>query len=130
MKRTNTDGAGLTPKMEQAAIMLAGGATVTDAAAAVEVDRATVSGWQSLAAFEARVNQVRQAAIRAAEAKTLTLGAKALDRMERLIDSQNERIALSAAMAILERMATVRPGETSASALALIKSLQDSFTEL
>ena len=51
----------LTPQQRAVCDLLAGGRTLTDAAAAVGVDRATVSGWVNHhAPFQAALNQRRQ----------------------------------------------------------------------
>lgn len=94
--------------------MLAAGSTVTDAAAAVGADRATVSTWQNLPAFQAFVNQERAAARAASHGKLISLYQKAVARLETLLDSQNERVALAAALGVLQHAEAVPIGLTSA----------------
>jgi hypothetical protein len=91
----------LTVKQEQAALMLAAGSTVTDAAAAVGMNRATVSQWQNIAEFEALVNVERQAARASAHGRLISLTQKAVASLEALLDSKNERIVLSAVALVL-----------------------------
>jgi hypothetical protein len=92
----------LTPKQEQAAMMLAAGFTVTDTATSIEVDRATVSQWQKNPAFAMLVDEERQVVMSAVRGKLISLGSKAVATLERLLDSTNERVALSAATGILQ----------------------------
>jgi hypothetical protein len=92
----------LTPKQEQAAMLLAAGFTVTDTATTIDVDRATVSQWQRNPAFAMLVDEERQVVMSAARGKLISLASKAVATLERLLDSTNERVALSAATGILE----------------------------
>jgi hypothetical protein len=125
---------GLTPKQEQAALLLASGLSVTEAAAAVEADRATVSMWQRLPEFQAFVNRERAAARAASHGKLISLNQKAVGRLENLLDSQNERIVLGAIALILQHAPAVPIGLTSAAAIEsaeatsnLLESLQNSL---
>jgi hypothetical protein len=131
----NGDGSvGLAAKQEQAAFMLAAGSTVTDAAAAVGADRATVSMWQRLPEFQAFVNRERAAARAASHGKLISLNQKAEARLETLLDSHNERIVLGAIGLILQHAPAVPIGLTRAADIEravatsnLLDSLQDSL---
>lgn len=110
--------------------MLAAGSTVTDAAAAVEMDRATVSQWQNLSQFQALVNQERVAARASAHGKLIRLTDKATATLERLLDSQNERVALAAALGILQNAEAAPVGLTSAEAIESARAQKEWFDSL
>jgi len=92
---------GSNSKKEKAAIMLAAGATVADTAAAIEMDKDTVSQWRNVRDFETLVAQEQQAVMAVAHGKVIQLSQKAVATLERLLNSPNERVALSAALGIL-----------------------------
>ena len=83
----------LNARQEQAAIRLAGGATVTETATALGLNRTTVSEWQHIPAFEALVNQLLSETRSEAKARISQLGTKATAVLDRLLDSSSERIS-------------------------------------
>lgn len=110
MKNRNS----LSPAQEKVALLLAAGSTVTDAAAAVETSRQTVSEWQNLPAFAALVNSERQAARASAHGKLIHLTEKAAATLERLLNSNSERVALAAALGVLQHAQAAPIGPTDA----------------
>ena len=107
--------------------MLAAGVSVTDTARAVDMDRATVSQWQSLPQFEALVNQERAAARASAHGKLIHLTEKATATLERLLGSQNERVALAAALGVLQNAESTSIGPTSAQGIENAKAQSEWF---
>ena len=103
---------GLTPKQEQAALMLAAGLSVTATAASIGMDRATVSQWQNISEFDSLVAQERQEMMAATHGKMMQLAQKATATLERLVDSKNERIALSAALGVLQNLPLAAKAES------------------
>jgi len=89
--------------------LLLAGKTVTEAAAAVEVARETVSRWRnSDPAFQAAYNAALQSAYDATTARLLDARGRALDRLAALVDHADPAIALKAAAALL-RVGIERP---------------------
>ena len=76
-------GNGLTPKQEQATAMLAAGFTVTDTAAAIEMDRTTVSQWQNNPAFREVLGDEQKAIMAAVHGKVIQIAQKAVATLER-----------------------------------------------
>lgn len=109
----------LEPKQLEALDLLLSGATVTDAAAALDVARETVSRWRTQdPAFLAAYNAALQSAYDATTARLLDARGRALERLAALVDSKDEATALKAAAALL-RVGVDRPrGETNPAELA------------
>ena len=84
--------------------MLAAGMSVTATAAAIGMDRATVSQWQHIPEFDNLVVRERNGMTAATHGKLMQLAQKATATLERLVDSKNERIALSAALGVLHNL--------------------------
>lgn len=89
----------LTAIQEQAVMMLAGGATVTATAEALNISRQTVSTWANQdAAFMAVLNLTRAEALDAGADRVRGLVAKALDAVEAAFEAEDmtakERAAL------------------------------------
>jgi hypothetical protein len=108
----------LEPKQLEALDMLLSGATVTDAAAALDVARETVSRWRnSDPAFMAAYNAALQSAWDATHGRLLAARGKAIDRLADLLDSEDQATALRAAVAIV-RLDLPRPdGSTDAATI-------------
>jgi len=122
----------LTAIQEQAVMMLAGGATVTATAEALNISRQTVSTWANQdAAFMAVLNLTRAEALDAGADRVRGLMAKALDAVEAAFEGEEltvkERAALG--MELLKQLkvtdAASRCGETSPAAIRQSQALQD-----
>jgi transposase-like protein len=89
----------LSPAQDLAADALVAGASVTDAAEIASVDRSTVHRWLRQPAFQATVN-ARRADLRQAQAARLeALAERAIDRLARAIDEDEN---LDAATTLLK----------------------------
>ena len=87
----------LSPQQLQAVDLLAGGATVTAAAAEIGAARETVSRWRSNDVMFMQVLSERQAALWEASADRLRSNAvKAAARLADLLEHENPEIALKA----------------------------------
>lgn len=105
---TKPDKKKLTPAQAAAVDHLAAGSSVTDAAAAVNASRQTVSGWlNDHPVFQAELNRRRAELWGAAADRLRALLPKALDRIGAAIDAEGPE-GLQAAIAIL-RLAKVEP---------------------
>lgn len=105
---TKTDKKKLTPAQAAAVDHLATGSSVTDAAAAVNASRQTVSGWlNDHPVFQAELNRRRAELWGAAADRLRALLPKALDRIAAAIDSEGPE-GLTAAIALI-RLARVEP---------------------
>lgn len=105
---TKPDKKKLTPAQAAAVDHLAAGSSVTDAAAAINVSRQTVSGWlNDHAAFKAELNRRRAELWGAAADRLRALLPKALDRIGAAIDSEGPE-GLTAAIALI-RLARIEP---------------------
>lgn len=99
-KQTPDDRWKLSPQQEQACDLLATGATVTDAATAVNVTRQTVSEWLNHhAGFQAALNTRRQELWSRCVDRLRAMLPKALDRIEDELDGEH---GLKAAEMILK----------------------------
>jgi hypothetical protein len=86
MQRNATHDDALSPAQEKALTALLAGKSVTDSAAAAEVDRTTVHRWLKDAyAFQAALNRGRRDLQEAMQARLLVLAEKAADAVEHAI---------------------------------------------
>jgi hypothetical protein len=88
-------------RREKFALALAGGRTVTKAAAKAGIGRRTATRWLAEPAMRARVAELRSAMIARAIGRTAAGLALAAGRLRRLVRSKDERVALRAASALL-----------------------------
>lgn len=86
-----------TSKMAEAAMLLAHGSTVTEAAAAVDVTYQTVYNWLKRDDFSAAYDQELSKRLK-------MLKSKAVKVVERVMDSENEWAALAAANATFSQV--------------------------
>jgi hypothetical protein len=99
--KSTTDG--LSPKQEMAAVSLAGGATLEEAAIACSGVARTIKTWSTLPAFRQKVSEVRSELTSRALGKlveNMTSAADTLGYLSR--KSKSENIRLSASRAIIE----------------------------
>ncbi len=103
----------LSPQQAQVAVALAQGRSVTKAAAAAGVHRATVYNWNRASAdFREAVKQARQEFVAALADQLRDLSSAALDTLTALLSSPetSPAVRLKAALAILERPGFPHPG--------------------
>jgi len=95
---------GLTTQQERAAELLASGCTVEAVTQELEIHRATLANWKKLSQFEAYANQLMEERRAVAWTKMIALSEKATGALENLLESENEKIRLAAASAILRHL--------------------------
>lgn len=104
-KATNsTIPTGLTAIQEQAAILLASGESVTDVAARVNVNRATIYLWQQKISFQCFYNQQCQIIQDNIRNGLCGLYAEALNAVQGCLKSTNEAVKLKAAMYVIGKV--------------------------
>jgi hypothetical protein len=114
-------GSGRKPKgrdREPAALLLAGGATVKDAAAGAGVSERAVRNWKRDPPFQARVEELRSELFGHAVGRLAGHHGKAADVLGALLDSDSEGVRLKAARAILELGPRLREQTDTAERLA------------
>ena len=97
MQRNATPSAdALTPNQDKALAALLAGKSVTDAAAAAEVDRTTVHRWlKDDFGFRAAFNRERHRLREAMQSRLMTLAEKAMECVERSIADGDGKAALA-----------------------------------
>jgi hypothetical protein len=94
---------------EAVAAALARGETVREAGCGARVSERTVTLWLANdAAFRARVEGLRAELLERSMGITVSATAAAATRLKRLVKSKDERVALSAARAVLESAVSLR----------------------
>jgi hypothetical protein len=89
-------------KREAVALRLADGASVRGAARACHVGERTVHTWLADPAFTARVTELRSRMFGRAVSVLTRLAGKAARKLNKLMDSEQESIALGACRTVLE----------------------------
>ena len=96
MQRNATPDELLSPAQQKALTALLAGKSVTDAAAAAEVDRTTVHRWlKETYAFQAALNRGRRDLQEAMQARLLVLADKGADAVERSIAEGDGKTAIA-----------------------------------
>jgi hypothetical protein len=95
-------------RREALALALARGFDVRTACADVKVAERTARLWREDPAFTARIRQLRAEMFAEAVGKLAAVNGKAADTLARLLDSDNEKVALAAARGVLELGARLR----------------------
>jgi hypothetical protein len=118
----------LEPKQVEALDLLLSGSTVTEAAAALDLARETVSRWRNRdPAFIAAHNAALQSAWDATHGRLVNARGKAIDRLADLLDSEDQATALRAAVALV-RLDLPRPrGDTDPVAIESTQRLLDTL---
>jgi hypothetical protein len=104
--------------LAQLALHVATGKTVAAAGRDLGVDPSTAQSWARLPSFKARVDRIR------AKIDDMTIGVlvrastKAAKRLEKLIASENEQVALSACKTLLEKRHEVEANSAQSKRLA------------
>jgi hypothetical protein len=92
----------LDPQQLQALDLLLLGKTINEAAAAVGVDRNTVSRWKRTdPGFIAAYNMALLSSWEASHKRLLDVRMKAIDKLEDLLDARDKSVALRAAAALV-----------------------------
>ena len=102
----------LTPTQIQVIGLLSGGASITEAAQQVSIDRATIYRWQQEnSAFIAEWNQVRREQLRQIRAELRGLASQAAATLKDLLTDPgtNESVKLKAAVAVLQAVDGLQP---------------------
>jgi transposase-like protein len=93
----------LTAKQLQVALLLAGGATITDAAKQVGVSRITVHQWLQTNIFKAHLNGLKKESVKAAISQIQSVALLAVTTLNELMaSSKNDTVRLSCALKVLE----------------------------
>lgn len=95
---------GLTPQQEQAALLLASGESVTDVAARINVNRATIYLWLQKVGFKCFYNQQCQIIQDNIRNGLFGLYGDALQALKDTLKSENEQAKLKAAMYVLGKI--------------------------
>jgi transposase-like protein len=119
-------GGNLGGKREAAALLLAVGRSVRAAAREAGCSERTINNWQGEEAFAARVLALRSEVFTRAVAVLCGASTKAAAKLRRLLRSDDDRIGLGAARAILEAAPRLREaGELAERVEELEKRLRD-----
>jgi transposase-like protein len=97
----------LTPKMRIVASLLATGLSGRQACNEAELDPSTLSQWRKLPAFQAYMNDLTMELEREGFEQLQALQARAIEKLGSLLESPNDGVALKAAEAILNRVASL-----------------------
>jgi hypothetical protein len=89
-------------KRERFALALASGCTIGKAATAAGIGRRTATRWITDRALQARVAELQAAMVRRALGRMSATMSRAAARLRKLIQSDDERVALGACRAVLE----------------------------
>ncbi len=101
----------LTPKQHQAAVFIAGGATITATAEQLEITRATVHDWlKNDFTFQAHLNGLKREVIEAGRLSLQSSIALAVETINSIMqNSENDLARLKAAHDILDRAGIDKP---------------------
>jgi transposase-like protein len=105
-----------------AALALATGKTVREAARKAGIGETTLYKWLRKPAFKARVTELRERMVAEAVGKLSRGMAGAAATLERLLKSKDERVKLAAAKAILDSAVKVRDQADLADRLAAVEA--------
>jgi hypothetical protein len=89
-------------RREAVALLLACGRTQKQAAAETKVSERCIRNWLGEGPFRNRVQELQAELFAQAVGRLAGIGGKAVDTLERLLDSANDAVAVSAAKAVLE----------------------------
>jgi hypothetical protein len=103
---------------EALALALAGGRTITDAAASANVSRSTVNRRMQDPEFQQRVRELRAEMVETAAGRLAGGMADAADVLRELLASKSEMVRLSAARSLLEFGVKIRESSESERRLA------------
>ena len=104
----DSGGEALKPKQEAAALSIASGSTIEEAAKAVSAGARTVKTWLTDPAFTARVSALRAELTSQALGKLTAAACRAADTLTELLEVDSPQVRLGAARAILDSMIRTR----------------------
>jgi hypothetical protein len=104
------------------ALGLARGLTVKDAARAARVSERTAYLWRSEPVFASLVKELQGELFALAVAKLAGMNGKAADRLDALLDSDDEKVVLAASKAALELGRSLRETQDLAERIAALES--------
>lgn len=105
---------GLTPIQEKAAVMLAGGESITSVAEMLGVNRTTIYQWLQRITFRCYLNIQKQEATTNLRNGLFALYNDALQVIRASLQSSNDSIRLKAAMMVIARVEATQIGDTDA----------------
>jgi hypothetical protein len=108
-------------KRDQAALLLASGRSTAQTAAGVEVSRRTILRWLKDLDFAARVIGLRRELFKRSGGMLARCTTHAASRLGRLLESDDERVALSAARSVLGLGKTIQDAVEFEQRLAAIE---------
>lgn len=103
----------LNSQKQKAALLIASGERLQNVAETVKVTPATISNWRKLPEFRAQVNSIQRELLKTSVSKLTCMSVSAMDRVEALIKSDNEKISLEACKLIMSANGLV--GDTEGS---------------
>lgn len=101
---------GLTALQEKCAIMLAAGTSITDTAAALNIDRGTIYCWKKKVTFSCNLNRLQQESKEMLQGGLLDLQGHALQALQEALTSENEAVKLKASIWLLEKLDSMKVG--------------------
>jgi len=121
---------GLTPDQEDAAMLIASGMAIQDVAEELDVHRSTVWRWRQLETFQAYLNSLRREAKLDALDRLLSLQAKALETVRRVMEEGNDSSALNAARYVLEQAEEVQVASADPRDIVRTLHTTDGYSEM
>ncbi len=103
---------GLTPQQEKAAIFLASGKTITEAAKELKIERSTLYQWGAKSGFKAYFNSLVKEIQKNTKNGLYGLIEDAYEALRESLKSKNESVRLKAALSIIDRIKDVKIGDT------------------
>lgn len=103
---------GLTPQQEKAAVLLAGGKTMTETAKEIKIERSTLYQWAEKENFTAYYNSIIKEIRDNTKTSLFGLVDEAYKAIRESLKSGNQSVKLKAALAVIDRIKDVEVGET------------------
>lgn len=101
---------GLTAIQEKCAVMLAAGASITEVAGALHIDRGTIYCWKKKVTFTCYLNRLQKESKDILQGNLFELQGQALQALKDSLASDNESVKLKAAVWLIERLASIEVG--------------------
>jgi hypothetical protein len=106
MKRQKT--AGLSPKQERLATLLAAGRNLRDAAREAGISERQAYRWLDEDAFNCRVNHHRSRLVVETLSRLAGIATRAVDTLTEALESTNDNVRVKAAIGILDQLIKIR----------------------
>ena len=91
----------LSPKQEQAALLISAGLKLKDIAEELQITPATLCNWQKDSDFRLALNNNLFSTLEAARERMIGLASKSLDTLQKLLESENDQVRLSTCKLLL-----------------------------